>query len=268
MTFATTQIKVQSKVVALFVSDIHLTPKLPRTTHAFIELIDSYLHQTENLFLLGDLFEYWAGDDDRDTSYHQKIITTLKKMHNSGTNIYWIAGNRDFLIGKEFAKEAGMNLLNDPSCFTLANRSFLITHGDAQCTDDIAYMQFRNMVRQEKWQLAFLSKPLQERKAIIEQMREASTAGQKQKSMAIMDVNQQAINQLFVDNHVNVIIHGHTHRPALHRNENNLRYVLPDWDCDQENEENRGGWLTLNEEGQFLFHSIKGKTSEDWKHLS
>lgn len=252
---------VQSEVVALFVSDVHLNESLPKTTQAFIELIESYKGKTKHLFLLGDLFEYWAGDDDMESPYHQKIIATLQNLSQSDCQLYWIAGNRDFLIGDEFAQYVGMIRLPDPSCLTLNGKKFLIAHGDAQCTDDQAYMQFRKMVRNQEWQTEFLKRPLTERKTIIEQMRLASVEGQKQKTMDIMDVNSEAIDQLFSDHKVDILIHGHTHRPALHNKNGRLRYVLPDWDCDHQHQhqqqlEPKGGWLTLDYDGQFRFHNV------------
>jgi UDP-2,3-diacylglucosamine hydrolase len=261
---STISFKAQSPVVALFVSDVHLTPKLSNTTQTFINFLESYVDKVEHMFLLGDLFEAWAGDDDMESKYHQSIIKALQKFSESGSQLYWIAGNRDFLIGEQFAQRVGMTLLPDPSCFTLANQTFLLAHGDAQCTDDIAYMEFRSMVRQKQWQDAFLARPLLERKTIIEQMREASIEGQKQKTMSIMDVNSQAIDDLFTSHQVKTIIHGHTHRPCLHQEQQGLRYVLPDWDCDAEAPMHRGGWLTLNTQGEFLFHTLENETSLDW----
>jgi UDP-2,3-diacylglucosamine hydrolase len=256
--------KVQSEVIALFVSDVHLNEKLPLTTQAFIDLIESYAGKTQHLFLLGDLFEYWAGDDDMESAYHQRIISVLQNISLAGCQLYWIAGNRDFLIGDAFAKKMGMQLLPDPSCITLLGKTFLIAHGDAQCTDDVAYLRFRNMVRQDVWQTEFLKRPLQERKAIIEQMRQASVEGQKQKTMEIMDVNADAIEKLFVQNKVTTIIHGHTHRPALHLEKHGLRYVLPDWNCDHHLAQASGGWLTLNHDGEFYFHRLSGEITSAW----
>lgn len=244
--------KTQEKALALFVSDVHLSDALPQTTEYFLDFLSKHAIKTERLYLLGDLFEYWAGDDDCEDSYNQKIIAALRTLSDSGVKIFWIAGNRDFLVGEGFAKEAGVELLYDPTELFLKDRYFIISHGDALCTDDTNYMAFRAMVRQKEWQAAFLAKPLAERKAIILGMRKASSADQQNKSMAIMDVNRHAVSALFQQYPGAILIHGHTHRNAIHQEEQSLRYVLPDWDCDHK-ESKRGGWLRLDPHGQLEF---------------
>lgn len=244
--------KTQEKTLALFVSDVHLSDALPRTTEYFLNFLNDHAIYTEHLYLLGDLFEYWAGDDDCEDSYNQKIITALRTLSESGVKLFWIAGNRDFLVGERFANETGVKLLHDPTELLLAQRHFIISHGDALCTDDTNYMAFRTMVRQTEWQTTFLAKPLAERKAIILGMRKASSADQQNKSMAIMDVNHHAVSMLLQQYPCTILIHGHTHRNAIHQEEQCLRYVLPDWDCDH-SESKRGGWLRLDQHGQLEF---------------
>jgi len=243
----------QSKPVALFVSDVHLQASLPQTTQAFLDFLRKRAIDAKELYLLGDLFEYWAGDDDIASLYNRRIVTALRDASDAGVKIFWIAGNRDFLIGADFATATGATLLSDPSVATIAGQRIALAHGDAQCTDDSDYMAFRENVRQQEWQRNFLAMPLVQRKAIIEGLRNDSREAQRTKSYAIMDVNERAITSLFDATATSVLIHGHTHRPARHelqwRGTTRTRYVLPDWDYDANPP--RGGWLELHEDGSF-----------------
>jgi UDP-2,3-diacylglucosamine hydrolase len=171
----------------------------------------------------------------------------LKQLSDAGVELFWMAGNRDFLVGKKFAEATGARLLDDPYILKYANQSCLISHGDQLCTDDTAYQQFRSMVRQPEWQAAFLARPLAERKQIIAQMRMQSQQHQQQQSAMIMDVNQAAVDHFFAAHDAKVLIHGHTHRPALHNNGDTRRYVLSDWDCDHLPP--RGDWLAMYADG-------------------
>lgn len=242
----------QREIVALFVSDIHLCEAMPKTTASFLDFLGKHAVNAERVYLLGDLFEYWAGDDDSDTAYHQQIILALRALSDAGVQMYWIAGNRDFLIGEHFAKLTKVQQLNDPSQLQLAGRQLVLSHGDALCTDDVNYIAFRSMVRQTSWQTQFLAKPLAERKAIIEGMRNTSNSEQRNKSMAIMDVNQSAVSKLHREFPGSVLIHGHTHRNAIHQEVDGPRYVLPDWECDHADNP-RGGWLQLTRDGTLQF---------------
>lgn len=253
--------EVPPKLLALFASDIHLHPALPSTTSAFFDFLKQYALKAERLYLLGDLFEYWAGDDDISNPYHQEIVDAIRTVSDAGIRVFWIGGNRDFLVAEHFARATGAKLLPDPSTIQIANRSILITHGDAECTDDVSYMAFRKMVRQSQWQKDFLELPLSQRKAIIEGMRKESKSGQKEKTMAIMDVNADAISRLFLEHQTRTIIHGHTHRPARHQHSEGTRYVLPDWDCDAQGQEPRGGWLAAYDNGEILFQHLDGSVS-------
>lgn len=245
-------LKAQSPVIALFISDLHLQPAMPHTLQAFLRFLREHACHAQRLYLLGDLFEYWAGDDDIATPFNQAVVDALRAVSDAGVALYWIAGNRDFLIGPAFAAATGAVLLEDASVITLAERQIVLAHGDAQCTDDVAYIAFRTQVRQAAWQANFLAQPLAQRKQIIDGMRQGSRDAQRMKSQEIMDVNPDAIAALFDSSLAATMIHGHTHRPARHvthaRNGAQLRYVLPDWDCDAV--EPRGGWLALTADGQ------------------
>jgi UDP-2,3-diacylglucosamine hydrolase len=238
--------------VALFVSDVHLQASMPRTAQAFFEFLRRRASQARQLYLLGDLFEYWAGDDDIDTPFSKQAIDAIRQVSDAGVAVFWIAGNRDFLVGADFARATGTTLLPDPFVATIGDKRILLTHGDAQCTDDAAYMAYRSQVRQPAWQANFLAMPLAQRKAIIEGLRDRSREAQRAKSYDIMDVNTAAVEALFDATGTAVMIHGHTHRPGrheyLHDGDRRTRYVLPDWDCDAE--VRRGGWLEVGEDGE------------------
>lgn len=251
--------KVRSnETVALFVSDVHLQETLPRTTEAFFAFLHQHAMHTQQLYLLGDLFEYWAGDDDMASPYNKRVIEALRKVSNTGVSIFWIAGNRDFLIGEEFATAIGATRLPDMCIVNIVGNRILLTHGDAQCTDDLSYMTFRSQVRQEDWQKKFLTLPLTQRKAIIADLRNSSRVEQRSMSNSIMDVNASAISSLFDTTNTSILIHGHTHRPGRHEysNQNSLciRYVLTDWNYDTAPQ--RGGWLGINSIGTIREYSL------------
>lgn len=240
--------RAQPATVALFVSDLHLSAQMPRTAAAFFRFLAEPARHTQQLYLLGDVFEYWAGDDDLDDPFNRQVVDALRGVSDRGVQLYWMAGNRDFLAGDAFARASGARLLREPHVCEIAGQHLLLMHGDAQCIDDTGYMVFRTQVRDPAWQRAFLARPLAERKALIAGMREGSREAQRGKPTAIMDVNVGAIEQLFAQHAVRLMIHGHTHRPAMHRHAAGLRYVLPDWDCDSP--EMRGGWLALGTDGE------------------
>jgi UDP-2,3-diacylglucosamine hydrolase len=244
----------QPETVALFVSDLHLCAQMPKTAEAFFRFLNDVAPRSRQLYLLGDIFEYWAGDDDIDDPFHRKVVNSLRTVANQGVELYWIAGNRDFLVGDRFAKVTGVTLLTEPYVADIAGQRVLLIHGDAQCIDDKDYMAFRAQVRNPEWQRAFLEKSLAERKAIIEGMREGSRDAQRAKAMAIMDVNQHAIESLYDRFEVTTIVHGHTHRPATHQTAGGWRYVLPDWDADSM--PLRGGWIAADSAGQLHVHSL------------
>lgn len=239
-----------SETLALFISDLHLSSDLPKTTQRFFDFLRDHALKTKALYLLGDIFEYWAGDDDLEDPFHRKVIQALRSVSDHGVSVYWIAGNRDFLVGESFANACGMQLLGEPHVAEIAGKRVLLLHGDAQCTDDTAYMAFRSQVRDPEWQRVFLARPLAERKAIISGMREGSRQAQREKPMAIMDVNAGEIERLFDAYGLTLMIHGHTHRPQVHEHNGRIRHVLPDWDCDADVV--RGGWIAMDAAGEVL----------------
>lgn len=253
----------QDGAFALFVSDLHLQPSMRATTETFRSFLLQHARRAERLYLLGDIFEYWAGDDDLDSldsAYVLDIVGMLRATSDAGTHLFWIGGNRDFLVGPRFSVCAGLKFLPDPCVIEIAGRRIALTHGDAQCTDDHAYIAFRNQVRDPAWRENFLAQPLEQRKKVIEELRAASREAQRGKPMEIMDVNPQAIASLFEATGADLMIHGHTHRPALHamsiEGKTHLRYVLPDWDC--ESEPRRGGWIAIDRRGVFHRHAADG----------
>ncbi|GHT97415.1 UDP-2,3-diacylglucosamine hydrolase [Betaproteobacteria bacterium] len=217
----------------LFISDLHLSTAAPHTTAAFTAFIHAPARQAHSLYILGDLFENWAGDDDLDEPFNQQITTLLFELAASGTRIFFLAGNRDFLAGAGFARAAKLTLLADPTLITPAAHPILLSHGDALCTDDHAYQHFRQQVRTPAFQAQFLAQPLAARKAIITQLREQSESAKKDKEMALMDVAPASVAALLREHNYPTLIHGHTHRPAQHTHQVDghacTRHVLADW---------------------------------------
>ncbi|CUI08944.1 UDP-2,3-diacylglucosamine diphosphatase [Massilia antarctica] len=246
-----------ARTLALFISDLHLQAAHARTVDAFFAFLEERAMAARALYILGDLFEYWAGDDDLDAPLHRKIAAAIRAVRDAGIPVYWIAGNRDFLVGQAFADTAGMELLAEPHIADIGGQRIALVHGDAECTDDIKYMEFRKQVRQPAWQAQFLAMPLAQRKAIIANLREGSKEAHSTKTMEIMDVTPQAIDALFAATGTKVMIHGHTHRPALHEKDGKRRYVLPDWEPD--GEPPRGGWIAIGEDGTITRHDLDGK---------
>lgn len=217
----------------LFISDLHLCASRPAITAAFMHFLENTASKAKALYILGDLFEYWAGDDDIDSPFHQQIISAFSKTTEAGLKIYLMHGNRDFLIADKFCRITGITLIDDPVMIDLNGQAALLSHGDDLCTDDIAYQQFRAQVRDKKWQQEFLSQPLQVRKQQVEAIRARSEQEKTQKSMQIMDVNAQAVEALLRKYQPDLLIHGHTHRPNQHSIEVDgrkiTRWVLGDW---------------------------------------
>lgn len=246
-----------ARTLALFISDLHLQASHPRTAEAFFRFLAERAAHAERLYLLGDIFEYWAGDDDLDDPFNRSVVTALRRVSAGGTAVYWLGGNRDFLVGTGFAEAAGLTLLPEPHVATIAGRQVVLVHGDAQCTDDVKYMAFRAQVRDPAWQRQFLAMPLAQRKAIIAGLREGSRAAHGEKSYEIMDVTPAAVSALHADSGTDVIIHGHTHRPALHDVDGRQRYVLPDWELDVE--PIRGGWIAIDDTGRIQRCDLDGR---------
>ena len=246
-----------ARTLALFISDLHLQPSQPHTVAAFYAFLQERAMAAQELYLLGDLFEYWAGDDDLSDPFNHIIAEAIRAVSDAGVRVYWIAGNRDFLIGEAFAASAGLTLLAEPHVALIGGKQVTLVHGDAQCTGDTKYIAFRAQVRDPAWQAQFTALPLAQRKAIIAGMREGSKAAHSTKSYELMDVAAPAVESLYQDTASTVIIHGHTHRPALHTDASGrLRYVLPDWEPDTEPA--RGGWIAIDSTGAITRHDLAG----------
>jgi UDP-2,3-diacylglucosamine hydrolase len=220
----------------LFISDLHLSTAQPHSAGLFRRFAADVAPGAEALYILGDLFEYWAGDDDVGDPFHLEICAVLRKLSTQGTRLFIMHGNRDFLMDEELGSACNATLLDDPTLLDLYGTPTLLTHGDTLCTDDAEYQQFRKLVRNPEWQRQFLSQPLAQRKAQIEQLRAQSKNVKQVKTMDIMDVNGDAVDELLRQYHYPRLIHGHTHRPARHLHHPDghpcERWVLGDWDSD------------------------------------
>ncbi|WP_337263383.1 MULTISPECIES: UDP-2,3-diacylglucosamine diphosphatase [unclassified Serratia (in: enterobacteria)] len=199
----------------LFIADLHLCAQEPAITAGFLRFLQREAVHADALYILGDLFEAWIGDDDPEP-LHAEIAAALNALQSAGTPCYFIHGNRDFLLGDRFAQASGMILLPEQQVVELYGRRVLIMHGDTLCTDDHAYQEFRRKVHNTWIQKLFLALPLRWRLKIAAQMRARSQQSNQHKSAAIMDVNPQAVEQALLRNNVHWLIHGHTHRPAIH----------------------------------------------------
>lgn len=230
-----------------FISDLHLAPEETRITEGFLDFMLEP-QDGDHLYILGDFFNYWLGDDVPHP-YIDSIKQVLKASSERGVKLFFMHGNRDFLIGQQFCQDTHMTLLEDPCIITLNNETVLLMHGDSLCTLDTEYMAFREMVRQEKWQTQFLSQSLEERLAFANKAREESQKGNAQKEQTIMDVTPDEVVNALKTANVTRLIHGHTHRPAIHDFEiggaNAQRIVLGDWYT-------QGWYLKVDEQGYRL----------------
>lgn len=219
-------------MTTLFISDLHLSDERPAIGEAFLHFLQGEARQAEALYILGDLFEIWLGDDAIVPGY-QPFVTGLKELTDSGVPCYVMRGNRDFLLGEEFETMTGATLLPDPYLLDLYGTPTLLMHGDLLCTDDVEYLKFREMVLSEKWQGEFLSMTVAERVEYGRQLREKSREATRGKQEGIMDVNPEAVERTMLDYGVLRLIHGHTHRPAIHEfmleGKPARRIVLPEW---------------------------------------
>ncbi|MEZ0210770.1 MAG: UDP-2,3-diacylglucosamine diphosphatase [Methylophilus sp.] len=220
------------------ISDLHLSAQRPAVTQAFLHWLEVEVAHAESLYILGDFFEVWVGDDVLNDVQHGAeflpVVQALRKLSDGGVKLYFMHGNRDFLIGEDFAKASGLQLLTDPTLIQAGNRRILLSHGDALCTDDTAYQQFRSQVRNLQWQRAFLAQSLAARIAFAEQARNQSAQNKAVQPIDIMDVNQSAVEQLVIEyEYPEMLLHGHTHRPDVHAleidNHRCQRWVLGDW---------------------------------------
>lgn len=216
----------------LFISDLHLSDERENITELFLNFLEQRASKADALYILGDLFEVWPGDDIIQPDYIQSI-KKIKQLTENGLPIYVMQGNRDFLMAEKFAEVSGVTMIDDPTIINLYNTPILLMHGDTLCTDDIEYQKFRTMVRDPKWKADFFSKPDHERLAMTTKYRKISKTETALKSMDIMDVNQQAVETIMGEKNICQLIHGHTHRPAIHHfsvdNKDMKRIVLGDW---------------------------------------
>ncbi|EMN3919407.1 UDP-2,3-diacylglucosamine diphosphatase [Citrobacter farmeri] len=219
-------------MTTLFIADLHLCTEEPAITAGFLRFLAGEARQADALYILGDLFEAWIGDDDPNPLHHE-MAAAIKAVVESGVPCFFIHGNRDFLIGKRFARESGMTLLPQENVLDLYGRRVLIMHGDTLCTDDAGYQAFRAKVHQPWLQTLFLALPLFIRKRVAARMRAGSKAANSSKSLEIMDVNKHTVVAEMEKHHVQWLIHGHTHRPDVHaltvNGEPAFRVVLGAW---------------------------------------
>jgi UDP-2,3-diacylglucosamine hydrolase len=217
----------------LFISDLHLGPDQPHSIEAFRHFIRAIAPQADALYILGDLFEYWAGDDDIHDPFNAQVIGALHDLASHDTRVYLLHGNRDLLMGQAMAQACGATLLDDPTLLDLYGTPTLLSHGDTLCTDDVEYQRFRAQVHDAAFQKNFLAQPIAARRAHIEQLREISTMEKQNKDVEIMDVNDAAVAGLLRKYEYPRLIHGHTHRPDRHVHivdgHTCERWVLGDW---------------------------------------
>jgi UDP-2,3-diacylglucosamine hydrolase len=236
-------------VPSLFISDLHLTEERPEANERFVEFIETKAPAAQALYILGDFFEYWIGDDDLGAPFHAVIAGLLRKLTRAGVPVHFMHGNRDFLIGEGFCAATGATLLSDPSIHEIQGVKTLLVHGDTLCTDDVEYQAWRRKARSPAFQAEFLAKSIPERRRAIVLMREKSKEVVRGKSAEIMDVNDDAVRQALRRHGVRRLIHGHTHRPGHHvvevDGERGERWVLPDW-------YDGGGYIEVDRKGPKL----------------
>ena len=236
-------------MATLFISDLHLDAERPAITELFGRFIDDEARNAEALYILGDLFEAWVGDDDPSEA-GAYVAAKLRGLVDAGVPVRFMRGNRDFLLGDAYARRAGIEILNDPAVIPLQGKPVLLMHGDTLCSDDVAYQQFRAQTRDPGWQRQFLAQPLEARLAFAQQARAASQAHQsglkaRGATDAITDVTPATVEAAFARYGVDTMIHGHTHRPAMHAHVGGRRIVLGDW-------YEQGSVLRVDENGAML----------------
>ncbi len=231
---------------SFFISDLHLAAEQPQSTETALRFLRNTAGEAERLYILGDLFEYWIGDEALAEPMTARVAKALNELARGDTQVFFMHGNRDFLIGDRFAEAAGLQLLPDPYLVTLYGKPTLLMHGDTLCTDDVDYLQFREMVRNPAWQSDFLAKSLAERTQLAQSARSESERAKQIKSMAIMDVSPAAVESVLRQHDYPRLIHGHTHRPATHQHvvDGHVceRCVLADW-------YQRGSYLVCDRNG-------------------
>lgn len=237
----------------LFISDLHLASERPVINQRFFEFLRCEAAQADALYILGDLFEYWIGDDELEAAdadpLAREVAAALARLAAGGVRLAILHGNRDFLLAEGFMRTTGATLLPDPTRLDLEGTPTLLMHGDTLCTDDLAYQRFRAEARTQGWQARMLAQSLAERRRMLATLRERSEQVKQATPMAIMDVNPEAVTQAFRSHAVRRLIHGHTHRPGRHVHEVDgercERWVLPDW-------YEAGGYLAVDPDGARL----------------
>lgn len=230
---------------SLLISDLHLDPARPEHLAALETLLDNHAGKADRLYVLGDLFEAWIGDDD-DSPFNRQAIDAFRRFSDAGSELFFMHGNRDFLLGDKFADDCGGALLDEGTVADLYGTRALLMHGDSLCTEDHAYQQFRAMARDPQWQQGMLAKPLEERRALAQGMRMQSQGNNANKPENIMDVTPAEVVRVMEDAGVQHLIHGHTHRPAVHdvdlKDGTGTRWVLGDWGA-------LGWWIVADGDG-------------------
>ena len=236
---------------SLFISDLHLQQARPDITRALEQFLTSTALQADRLYILGDLFEVWIGDDDR-SDFNEHICSLLKRFTDTGRELLIIVGNRDFLLGESFAERCGAKLLPDLYSQDLHGIPTLLMHGDSLCTRDQAYMEFRQQSRSPQWQQQLLSQPLEARRQFAKQARTESQSANQMKAADIMDVTPAEVDRKMAQYQARLLIHGHTHRPARHKVAAGERIVLGDWDS-------HIWWLEVSDQGttQLTSHPLQ-----------
>ncbi len=236
-------------MASLLISDLHLTEERPAANEQFIEFLEGRARGAEALYILGDFFEYWIGDDDLDEPFNAVVVGLLRRLAAAGPALYFMHGNRDFLLGERFCAAAGAELLPDPSLRVIQGVKTLLAHGDTLCIDDADYQSWRRTARSASWQREFLAKPRAERHGLVHGLREKSKAVIGAKPAEIMDVNDAEVARLMQVHGVARLVHGHTHRPGRHAltvaGQPAERWVLPDW-------YEGGGYLEIGPRGPRL----------------
>lgn len=213
----------------LFISDLHLRPDQPEQIQKTVDFLATQAPNIDQLYILGDLFNTWLGDDIVPNEY-APLINQLQALHQVGIKSYLMVGNRDFMMGRQFAEQCGMHLLSDPNVIELAGQSVLLVHGDSLCIDDVAYQRYRRWTRNRFLQWCFLALPRRYRQAISDKIKQKSREQKQTKSAMIMDVNIGEVDRIMAEYKVSYLLHGHTHRPAIHELAGHrYRIVLGDW---------------------------------------
>jgi UDP-2,3-diacylglucosamine hydrolase len=237
----------------LFISDLHLSGERPAINERFFDFLREQAARAGALYVLGDLFEYWIGDEELDAAdgdpLGRAVAEAFAALSRQGVSVCLMHGNRDFLIGKRFCQASGTRLLQDPAVEKIGGARTLLMHGDTLCTDDLDYQAWRKIARSREWQREFLAKSLPERRTLLQALRAKSKEVVGAKPAEIMDVNPGAVREALREHRLTRLVHGHTHRPARHLLEVDgracERWVLPDW-------YERGGYLALDDTGPRL----------------